>query len=81
MNWLKEVKMVCELTNLNEQETLKLIILKLKGTARSWCTAFYDQHPEIKLNDFIRLFRNRFTNNTRSQETFRTILGKRITKG
>lgn len=80
MNWLKEVKMVCELTNLNEQETLKLIILKLKGTARSWCTALYDQHPEIKLNDFIRLFRNRFTNNTRSQETLERFLARELPK-
>ncbi|KAM0674367.1 hypothetical protein GVAV_001980 [Gurleya vavrai] len=80
MNWLKEVKMVCELTNLNEQETLKLIILKLKGTARSWCMALYDQHPEIKLNDSIRLFRSRFTNNTRSQETLERFLARELPK-
>ncbi|KAM0685198.1 hypothetical protein COBT_003593, partial [Conglomerata obtusa] len=78
MNWLKEVKMVCELTNFNEQETLKLIILKLKGTARTWCTTLYDKHLEINLNDFIRLFRNRFTNNTRSQETLERFLAREL---
>ncbi|KRH93191.1 hypothetical protein M153_1334000252, partial [Pseudoloma neurophilia] len=35
---IKEVTMITRATNLDEQEQMRLIIIKLRDSARSWCS-------------------------------------------
>ncbi|KAM0673841.1 hypothetical protein GVAV_002679, partial [Gurleya vavrai] len=34
--WIKEALMVADLTDLSEKDTIKLILLKLRGRAQQW---------------------------------------------
>ncbi|KAM0673911.1 hypothetical protein GVAV_002429 [Gurleya vavrai] len=67
--WLRDIRMVSEITKLSSSNTLRLMMLKLTDCARSWCSLIFETRPEITLQEFITLFKQRFGNATKSQET------------
>ncbi|KAM0675505.1 hypothetical protein GVAV_000871 [Gurleya vavrai] len=69
IKWLRDIRMVSELTRLSSTNTLKLMMLKLTDSARSWCSLLFESRPSIVLKDFVALFKQRFANATKSQET------------
>ncbi|KAM0687594.1 hypothetical protein COBT_001161 [Conglomerata obtusa] len=78
--WLRDIKMVSEITKLSNSNTLRLMMLKLTDYARSWCALILEARPEITLQEFVSLFRRRFTNATKSQETLERFMTAQLPK-
>ncbi|KAF9760730.1 hypothetical protein NGRA_3042 [Nosema granulosis] len=60
--WLRESKLVTTLLNVNDRDTVKILVLKLKGKALSWATHLLN--PEIGLpnwEEFLKMISKRFT--------------------
>ncbi|KAF9747745.1 hypothetical protein NGRA_3500, partial [Nosema granulosis] len=61
--WLRDILMIAKLSGFTEEETLRAIILKLRESALSWASELIEQREwKIYLEDFITLFKKRFTN-------------------
>ncbi|KAF9758268.1 hypothetical protein NGRA_3183, partial [Nosema granulosis] len=57
--WLRNVLLITNLMNFTEQDTLRLIVMKLRNTALSWASETLQQcSGSIKLEHFLGLLKN-----------------------
>ncbi|KAF9762051.1 Retrovirus-related Pol polyprotein from transposon 17.6 [Nosema granulosis] len=61
--WLRDVLLITNLMNFTEEDTLRIIVMKLRNTALSWTSETLQQASgTIRLEEFLALFKKRFTN-------------------
>ncbi|KAF9760631.1 hypothetical protein NGRA_3076 [Nosema granulosis] len=61
--WLRDVLLITKLMNCTEDDTLRIIVMKLRNTALSWTAETIQQaNGTMSLEDFLILFKKRFTN-------------------
>lgn len=58
--WIKEVKMIGKVTQLDPISIFKLILIKLRGVAQSWASELYEKEPHIELNEFVKRLCQKF---------------------
>ncbi|KAM0687840.1 hypothetical protein COBT_000915 [Conglomerata obtusa] len=58
--WLRTVKMNSKIASLTPQETLQLIVLKLRDTAQLWAGEVLDKDPEINCYNLVNRLSERF---------------------
>ncbi|KAF9762429.1 Retrovirus-related Pol polyprotein from transposon [Nosema granulosis] len=76
LTWLQEVKFVRGVIGSSEEETRKMMLLKLRGAALSWAAEVLgERSTEISLGELIELLKTRFS----SQQTTEISLSKFLT--
>jgi hypothetical protein len=68
--WIRDAKLVARVGDLNEIETLKIIIWSLRGAALSWASGLLEKTPGITLAQFCAALESRFA----SKQAFERIL-------
>lgn len=78
--WLTQVQMIATMANLDEQKTLKLIILKLKNVAQQWAANSMQADPNIDLKKFANLIKQWFFDEREKQHLLNKFLETKTVK-
>ncbi|KAM0674815.1 hypothetical protein GVAV_001634 [Gurleya vavrai] len=76
--WVKNVLMVSNLTDLSEKDIIKLILLKLRGNAQSWGSETFEKQPNITATELINQLLQRFTNQEKTRTLIENFMKRKI---
>ncbi|KAM0685517.1 hypothetical protein COBT_003272 [Conglomerata obtusa] len=72
--WLKEAGLIATMANLKDEHLLKLVVLRLRGKARSWAAEIFSIYSNIDYYEFKLRIESRFQSTTAKHNVLKKFL-------